>query len=214
MPMPTSQPFPRVNDAAWQRRRLGLLVLLGLGAPVNVFAGAADDVPADRLAAILARALAYDSSLAKRAGVAVDIGILIPPDAPATHATLKKVVEGFRGIRDIRVGGLPMHVHEIVTDNLETLEAAIEHDHLDALFLTLAPGPERERVLRLCTAKNVLTMTNDRAAVEAGVAIGVAMFQEKPKIFINNVASKATGVMFMTDLLRIATVIKEPEVTP
>ena len=65
-------------------------------------------------------------------------------------------------------------------------------------------------VVRVSRARRIKTITVVTGYVEAGVAIGLRVRNDKPMIVVNLSAAKAEGSDLTAQLLRASTIIAEP----
>jgi hypothetical protein len=168
---------------------------------------AAAQVPADRQAAILARALAYDRNLATRAGEAVDIAVVWRAEDAAGAAAAQKHIAGFKALGDLKISGLPLRVQGVALTTVEALAAAFAASKVDAVFVVGLADETLTKVLQACAKQKAVTMGASRATVEAGVALGVEAVGDKPTIFVNVAAAEREGASFAANLLRVAVVV-------
>ncbi len=184
-------------------RTTALLVLLAVSARA--------DVPPDRLAAILARALAYDRALKERAGESVDVAVVWKSDDTTAAPKAKAVATAWKALGDLKIAGLPLHVHEQAFVTADANAAAFKAANVDAVFVVGSFGADLPRLLASANAQHAVTMAGARAPVSEGVAIGVDAVGDKATIFVNVAGAKSSGANFAADLLRVATVIKPGE---
>ena len=86
---------------------------------VAVVGPARAQMPADRQAAILARALAYDRALKERSGATVDIAVIWPVADAGAAIRAHQHTAGFVGLGDLKIAGLPLRVHEVPFGTVE-----------------------------------------------------------------------------------------------
>lgn len=182
-----------------------LLTLLLLASATALPAAA--QVPADRQAAILARALAYDRNLAARAGEAVDIAVVWRAEDAAGAAAAQKHLAGFKALGDLKISGLPLRVLGVPMTTIEALGPALASSKVDAVFVVGLTDDALTKVLQACAKQKAVTMGPSRATVEAGVALGVEAVGDKPTIFVNVAAAEREGASFAANLLRVAVVV-------
>jgi len=105
-----------------------------------------------------------------------------------------------------KVQNIPIRVVSIDIDT-EYLEYTIERENIDVLYLTQLRAVEIGDIAKLSRKKQIVTLTGIPDYVKAGVAVGVDIKEEQPQILINLPASKAEGVDFSSQLLKLAKVI-------
>jgi hypothetical protein len=185
--------------AAWLALGLGLAL-----APT----ARADDVPADRQALILARALAYDNNLRSRAGDALVVAVVFRRGNAASEAVATPIMQGFRALEGVKVQDLPFHVAQVPYASPATLKSAIDAQGIDVLYI--CPGLETEiaAIKDLSHHAHVLTIGAREDYVRNGLSLGVFVVDGKNTITVNLAATRDEGAAFAADLLRIGRVIR------
>jgi hypothetical protein len=191
---------------SWALHQIRALLILALAASAVALPAAAQ-VPADRQAAILVRALAYDRNLAARAGEAVDVAVVWRSDDAASAVAAQRHIAGFKALGDLKISGLPLRVHGIAVTTVETLAVVLAASEVDAVFVVGLNNELLGNVLSTCAKQKAVTMAASRATVEAGVALGVEAVGDKPTIFVNVAAAERDGASFAANLLRVAVVV-------
>ncbi len=87
------------------------------------------------------------------------------------------------------------------------------HD-IDILYITPLRATGIKEIIRACGAGKILTLTGVPEYVTDGVAIGIGIKGEKPRILINITSAKNEGSDFSSQLLKLAMVITEEEHSP
>ena len=100
---------------------------------VAVVGPARAQMPADRQAAILARALAYDRALKERSGATVDIAVIWPVADAGAAIRAHQHTAGFVGLGDLKIAGLPLRVHEVPFGTVEQLVGVLKLKQVDAV---------------------------------------------------------------------------------
>ncbi len=164
-------------------------------------------VPADRQAAILARALAYDRALKERSGATVDVAVIWPVADAGAAIRARQHTAGFVGLGDLKIAGLPLRVHEVPFATVEALVAVLKQKQVDAIFLVGIGDDLLPQILAAAAALHAVTMGTSRAIVEAGVSLGVEAVGDKPTIFVNTAAATRASANFAANLLRVSVVV-------
>ena len=184
-----------------------LRLLLTLVLIVGPAGAARAQMPADRLAAILARALAYDRALKDRSGETVDIAVVWSATDAGAAIRAHQHTAGFVGLGDLKIAGLPLRVHELPFATVEALAAAMKLKQVDAVFLVGIGDALLPSVLAAAAKQHAVTMGTSKAIVESGVSLGVEAVGDKPTIFVNIPAATREGASFAANLLRVAVVV-------
>jgi hypothetical protein len=168
----------------------------------------ADQVSPDKQAVILARALAYDDNLHARAGESLVIAVLFKPGQGSSENAADAVVRAFKGIEGVKVQNLPLHVVKLAYSGKDALHAAIGSQGIDALYVS--PGLEGDQggIRDESHRSHVLTIASKEEQLNAGLSLGVFLFDGKTTITVNLPASKEEGAAFSSELLRLARVIR------
>lgn len=161
------------------------------------------DVPPERAATILARALAYDRGLEARAGEAVSVGIVRRGGDPRCDA----IAVGFRALEKSKMLGRPFRVLELPYADGSSLDGAAAAG-VDALYICPGLDAELPAITAASRKMRIVTLSVGAAYVAKGVSIGLVMDETKPKLLINAGASKSEGAQFASELLQLAKVIK------
>lgn len=200
-------PLPRMS-----RFRLQVFVLL-LGVLlvpcVSVAVASAQDVPTPVALhpPLLAKILAYDRNFAERAGAEVVVGVLYQPRYRASFTVMQAFLEASKVAQHVK--GRPVRCIPIVLEEAAALQARLEAESIDALYITPLRAIDIDGIAAVSRTRRVLTFTGVPAYVEAGIAVGVGLTQNKPKILVNLPAARAEGAAFQAHLLKLAHVISE-----
>jgi hypothetical protein len=164
---------------------------------------AEDEIPPDRKAVILVRALAYDNNLKARAGSSVVVAVLSRGEAAA-----EGMYRAFKALESVRVQDLPLRVVKLQYAGKEALHAAIGAQGIDALYCT--PGVESDlaAVRAVSRQDHVITLGAREEAVRGGLSMGVFLVGGKMTITVNLPASREEGAALSSELLRLAQVIR------
>ena len=80
----------------------------------------------------------------------------------------------------------------------------------DVFYVTEMRGINILDVVHVSRARRIKTITVVAGYVEAGIAIGLSVRNDKPVIVVNLSAAKAEGSDLTAQLLKVATVIDQP----
>jgi hypothetical protein len=171
-------------------------------------AATAADVPAERQALVLVRALAYDGNLQGRANGEVTLGVLARTGHPASDRMAGEVDRAFAALGTLKVQGLPIRSVRLAYTTAAALAAAVRTQGVDAIYVCPGLEGELDAIVGVTRSQKVISMAAQEALVHKGVSLGVFLVDGKATIFVNLPASKLEGVDFGSDLLRLARVIK------
>lgn len=158
-------------------------------------------------AAIVARALSYDRSLGERAGDTVVLLVLHKAGNEASVAAAKAWVEAFGSLEGTVVHGLPFKVVSAPWDPV-AVKAQVESAGVDALLACDGLEGDVAAIKSLARERHVLSAGSTRAFAEQGLSLAVVAEGDRSVIVVNLPASKAEGVAFSSDLLRLAKIVE------
>jgi hypothetical protein len=179
------------------RRALAILCLL-LAGPVQ---GQDAELPARSQALLLFRVLGYDRHLARRAGEAVVIAV---GWRPGDEGRRDEAVEALRAVAlQYRVAGLPVQVVPVRWDAADWAQRLRGAGPSVLLVVGALQGSAAEVVAPL-QALQIVSVASSRAAVEAGLAIGLVARGARAGVLINVAAARAAGADLDATLFTVA----------
>lgn len=187
-----------------KRALAALLLLVAVALP----AAAQSRVPADRMVAILSRALAYDRNLAARAGQTVVVAVLYAPNDPTSARVGDEVRSAFKGLEKLKLQGKPFQVLAAPYTGIAATGDLVEKNGVDALFLGPGLDADLAAISAYARGRKLTTMTGEDTYLQKGVALGVLVEEGKPRIVVNLNASREEGASFSSELMQLAKVIK------
>jgi hypothetical protein len=173
-------------------------------------AHAEPQISSQRQAAILGRVLAYDRGMKERAGESVVVAVLHRADNAGSEACATRMFEGFRSVERFVLHGLPFKVIRLVFDSGGSWRDTLRTEGVDAVYVCNGLDDDVESIASTARQRKLTTMGAREEFVTRALAVGVFASQDKPIILINYAASQEQGVVFGTDLMRVATVINQP----
>lgn len=189
-------------------RRL-LCALLGLSvALASPLALGEEAATFGRQAIVLTRALAYDSSLASRSGDSFVVVVLAKKGNAASERMSEEVVRVFKPLEAVKIAGLPFRAVAAPFSGVAPLEALIDKEGVDAVFLCEGLAADLPAIKQLSRRRRVLTLGMVLAQVLAGVSLAVVSDNGKLQVVVNLTESREEGAAFGSDLLRIARVVR------
>jgi hypothetical protein len=112
-------------------------------------------------------------------------------------------------IAAIRTSGSKIRCIPIALDDIANLSRALQQVSADVFYVTEMRGINIQDVVRISRARHIKTITAVDGYVEAGIAIGLRVRNDKPNIVVNLSAAKAEGSDLAAQLLRLSTIIEE-----
>jgi hypothetical protein len=113
-------------------------------------------------------------------------------------------------IAAVRADGLRIRCIPVALDDVDNVSSDLEHVKADVFYVTEMRGISIPEVVSVSRTRHIKTVTVVTGYVEAGVAIGLRVRDDKPVIVVNLSAAKAEGSDLTAQLLRSSTVITEP----
>jgi hypothetical protein len=184
------------------------VAVLALVAGVGYGARAHADIPPDRQALILTRALSYDDNLKSRAGDSVVVAVLYKSGNPASESMADVTLRAFKALEGIKVQNLPFHAVKLAFGNKDALHSAISSQGIDALYVCAGLDGDAAGIRDVSHHDHVLTIGSREDFVDHGMSLGVFTVDGKPTITVNLAASREEGAAFSSELLRLAHVIR------
>jgi hypothetical protein len=112
-------------------------------------------------------------------------------------------------IAAVRVQGLNIRCVPVALDDIENVSNDLQHVKADVFYLTEMRGIDIADIVSVSRSRHIKTITVTAGYVEAGIAIGLRVRNDKPVIVVNLNAAKAEGSDLTAQLLRSATLIGE-----
>jgi len=188
---------------------LSLRALVGSVAIV-VFAvsgevAAQPSVPVKLESAILARVLGADRSLPARVGRSLTIGLVFKAGA-ASSANLA-AMEAYEALGTQTIFDFAPQARARAYRDRADLEAWIEREGIDALRVADGLSAEIAEIRLVCEARRLLCASPNLDHVKAGLAVGVALRDDKPRLVVDLRHARAAGLDLDPKVLELAEVL-------
>ncbi len=187
----------------------GLPVLSALGLCV-VLAGELSaqemSIPVEGQVSLFLRILAFDRSLADRAGDEIVFGIVYQSRVRASLNAKDAVMATVN--QNTRIDGLPVRCVPIEVANRAQLRVAIIQHGIDVLYIAPLRAVSIEMISAISQEQRVLTLTGVADYVSRGVTVGIGSQGEKPVILINLAVAKTAGAELSSELLKLARIVE------
>lgn len=190
------------------RRGRGWTLVLGATALLAGSSGRAaaqSQVPPEKQAVILTRALAYDNNLHARAGDSVVIAVLYKA---AGDEAADAAFAGFKALEGVKVQDLPIKVVKLAYSGKDALRSAITAGGIDVLYCCPSLESELTALREVSQQQHVMTFGAREDFVRSGLSIGVFSVDGKATIMVNLPASRSEGASLASELLRLANVLR------
>jgi len=163
-------------------------------------------LPARHQALLLLRVLAYDRALPARAGDVATVAVAYRPGDPPGEARRDALLDALREVATtFSVGGLPVKVVAIPWSP-EQFADRLRDSRAAGVLVVGALLEEAATIARITRKERVLSLTEDRAAVERGVAVGLVHRGRRAGVIVNLAAARAEGADLDAALLAVAEV--------
>jgi hypothetical protein len=190
------------------RGRLFVRVVVFCAGLAAALPGSAGDLPPGKQAIFLARVIAYDNNLKARAGLVVNIAVLAKRGDRDSEQMAESLAKAFTPLETATLRGLRVRISRLVFTGREALDRTVREGGIDALYVCSGLDAHLADITTVSRARKVLTMASQENYLGGGLALGVFDVKGRNTIVVNLEASRAEGVGFDSDLLRLATVLK------
>lgn len=184
------------------RKALAALVVLSLTLTAQTIKGDSSSIPAAVQMRLFSKIWMFDRSLAGNGEVVM--AILYQSSFRSSAESKDRLIEA------VRAGGMNIRCIPIPLDDLERVAIALKSVNADVFYVTEMRGVNIGDVIGVSRTRRIKTITVVAAYIQAGVAIGLRVRNDKPDIVVNLSAAKAEGSDLTAPLLRLATLIAEP----
>ncbi len=165
-------------------------------------------LPVRQRTLLMLRVLVYDRNLASRAPRDVVVGVLFRPGDPDSERERDDVLEALGQLADeVVANGRPIRGVAVSYTTPAELAEQLKALHPAAAWVCTTLAPQAPEIARVTQARKVLSVVGVRAAVEAGLAVGIVPGQRRAAIVVNAAAAKAEGADLDAALLGIAEIV-------
>ena len=162
-------------------------------------------VPVETQVALFAKILTFDRNLKAGPDNEIVIGVVFQKRyrrSLNTKDEFMRAISSIEEVGDFRFRCVPIDIGDRV-DLADTISAG----GIDVLYIAPLRAMEIDTITSVSRAQRVTTLTGVPDYVESGLAVGIGIKGEKPRIIINWPAAKAEGASFRSQLLKLASVI-------
>jgi hypothetical protein len=183
--------------------------LLGLSLAVSSSVAPAEDAAGlKRRVFIMTRALTYDARLALKPSDDYMLVVVGKKGNAASEKMAEEATLAFKPLEAVKIAGRPFRVMAVPFAGVGPLEALIDKEGVDALFICDGLAAEIPTIKELSRRKKVLTLGVLIEQVQAGISLAVVLENGRLQVVVNLAESKEEGASFGSDLLRVARVVK------
>jgi hypothetical protein len=192
-------------------RAAALLVSLALSAaPAAADPSGFSDEPDLSIAAqypLLIKILQFDRNLTSRTGQEVVIGVIYQGRFRASKRACDEMRKAAQAAGTERVGDRRIDLVAIDIERMN-LEQMLDSLHVDVAYVAPLRATDIKTITDVTRDLHITTVTGVEEYVHQGLAVGLGVWQEKPRVFVNLEASRAEGADFSSRLLSLAEVVK------
>ena len=153
--------------------------------------------------------LSYDRHLINNLIDEVKIGIVYQ-DKYRTSLNVKNKIEEFMNAPPLKtIESFPCTLISIDAADEEQLKYLIENAGIDILYVAPLRAFDLEIITSISRKNKITTLTGIPEYVDMGIALGLELKGDKPRIIVNLTAAKAEGADFSSRLLKLARVIEK-----
>ncbi len=184
-----------------------ILVSLTFGYILSAESGS---VPIGKQTDLLIKMLGYNKSLAKVDGDAIRIGVIYSQSNAESMTDWQNVAQS---LFEMITAGKTIHSKKITfsgidftsADGLKNTSSSL---NVSVFYITPGHDANLSAISNVAKSEGILTFSGVRSYLTQGIASGVELVGNSPKIVINLPSAKSQGAEFNAQLLSIANVIK------
>lgn len=180
--------------------RFAILLLLGAG---SVASAQEMEVPVSVQLPLFLKVMSFDRQLRARAGGEIVLGIAYQGGYRASADARRDASRAAAALTE--VAGIPVTVVSIDLDR-EDLAHALARGKVTLLYVAPVRGIEVKDLTTASREAHVTTLSGVVRYVELGMAVGVRLVGDRPRIVVNLAASKLEGAELGAELLKLSEV--------
>jgi hypothetical protein len=163
-------------------------------------------IPVDLQVSLFAKIVSFDRKFPERAGNEMVIGVVYQNIFRNSLVAKEQFCSSLENISDGKISGILFRYVPIDISEKSNLQQIVESENIDVLYICPLRAIELETIITASRTHRVLTFTGVPEYVERGISTGVGLKGNKPQILINLPASKAEGIEYTSQLLKLAKV--------
>lgn len=165
-------------------------------------------MPADLQYTLVAKILTFDRNLKARSGTELVVGVIHQTGFPPSLAALRELERAVAGSPIQAVEGIPVRLVAVPLRSIRTLEADLRREGVNLAYVVPLRAVEVGAVVQAARAAGALTVTGVPTYVSQGVAVGLGLQGDRPRILVNLTSARADGADFAAGLLSLADVVR------
>lgn len=156
------------------------------------------EVPVALQVPLFLKVLTFDRQRPQNDESEIVFGIAYQSGFRSSAQARNMVAEAVRSVARVRI--------VLINLDRESLESILRNHKVQLLYVAPLRAMSPAAVAGVAAANHALTVTGVPQYVEQGVAVGLRLQGERPRIMVNLTASKLCGADFTSELLKLAEV--------
>ena len=164
----------------------------------------ADDMPLpiNLQVVMFTKIFSYDKNMKSKAGDTIKIGVLVGSSAKS-KSTKDSFLGALKAVGSKKFGEFSIAFEEIELSELGSLKSK----GINVLYVTPDNKDKIASIKKASQSAQVLTITGVPEYVESGLAVGLELKGDSPKIIVNLSSAKAENADFSSNLLKLARIV-------
>lgn len=168
----------------------------------------ASEIPARLQLQLFVKILAFDHKFQDRTGDKLIVGVVYQEKFPESVQARAEIETALKTDSATTIKGLKIHAVFIPFRSVSDLERRLAADSIDLLYVTPLRSVEISEIAAISQRRHVVTLSGVSGYVHEGLAIGLFLREDRPRILINLKASRAEGAEISAQVLKLAEVIQ------
>lgn len=156
---------------------------------------------------LLLKILQFDRNIAARSEDEVVIGVIYQGRFRASARACQEMRRVAQAAGAERLAEKRVNLVEVDLERVN-LKQALDSLKVDVAYVTPLRATDIKSITDVTRDLHITTVTGIEDYVHQGLAVGLGVWQEKPRVFVNLEASRAEGADFSSQLLSLAQVVK------
>jgi hypothetical protein len=156
---------------------------------------------------LLLKILQFDRNLSARAGEEIVIGVVSQGRFRASARACEEMHRAAQAAGAERLAEKRVKIVELDLERVN-LKQALDSLNVSVAYVTRLRATDMKTITDVTRDLHITTVTGVEEYVHAGLAVGLGVWQEKPRLLVNLKASRAEGADFSSRLLSLAQVVE------
>jgi hypothetical protein len=156
--------------------------------------------------AMLSRVLSFERSLVKMEREIV-IGVMYQSKVRESRLAMAEMMKAIQQFPKVEGNVYRCVALEYETSSPTHTGNAVWHETVDALYVTPLRAIDVATIAAQSRKRGTITLTGLPAFVDDGLAVGIDLQGEKPRLLVNLAAATAEGAEFESRLLKLARIV-------